>query len=532
MMTPALMEFYALVDGFVVKPDDDTNLQFDRIAGQKLTVTIEPDTQIPIADTLNPSSPNYMHWYNPLASPAQYGASAASCVPVVFSSPEGTMPGAGSLALQELLIGGIAGRSHPNCNGMAVDSAAQMTLADYDDTGWRMVKIRQPNAGESPTTFYDLQTLRSLSDPTSDLVLALPRVGFFTTPAFFANWASNASNQMRVTANQTVIVALGKMFDGDDPTSPSTTPGLDSAHATPGSACFGCHQLLDPTRSIFAATYAFNRYHAQLDPAYTGQTGQFAFQGVIQPVNSMYDLGKTLANHPLFAQAWAQKLCFYANSVGCSADDPEFKRVVAAFVSSNYSWNTLVTELFSSPLITYATVTQSAGLSGEPIAVERRDHLCAALSTRLGLSDVCGLHAIRTVDSPGLTGVPELLGSLPSDGYGRGLADPVLPRQPSLFQLAGMENICRDLAAQVIDAPSPPPGSKQWSSTQPTDAAITDFVQIVMGLAPSDPRGASAKTILQENYTLSIHAKATPTDALKSTFVLACLAPSALAIGF
>ena len=79
-------------------------------------------------------------------------------------------------------------------------------------------------------------------------MLTIPRVGFFTTPAFFANWQTNTSNQMRVTTNQALIVATGAAVDGTDTTVPPSTPGLDAAHAAPGTACFGCHQLLDPTR--------------------------------------------------------------------------------------------------------------------------------------------------------------------------------------------------------------------------------------------------------------------------------------------
>ena len=47
-------------------------------------------------------------------------------------------------------------------------------------------------------------------------------------------------------------------------------------------------------------------------------------------------------DHPLFAQAWVQKLCAYANSVPCQAGDPEFQRVVGVFQSSGLSWNALL----------------------------------------------------------------------------------------------------------------------------------------------------------------------------------------------
>jgi hypothetical protein len=83
----------------------------------------------------------------------------------------------------------------------------------------------------------------------------------------------------------------------------------------------------------------------------------------------------------------------------------------------------------------------------------------------------------------------------------------------------------------VIDAKTPPAGVKQWSSSQP-DAAIADFVSLVMALTPSDPRSAPAQALLEAHFTAAKgQPGVTATQALQSTFVTACLAPSATAIG-
>src|SRR4029077_1150547 len=105
-------------------------------------------------------------------------------------------------------------------------------LQDSDFTTWKMVTIRPPGSGEMTDRFFDLPKFET----KNELVLSTPRVGYFTTLAFFANWPTNASNEMRVTVNQSLIVATGNQIDGTDGTTPSSTPGLDSAHATPGSA--------------------------------------------------------------------------------------------------------------------------------------------------------------------------------------------------------------------------------------------------------------------------------------------------------
>src|SRR5262249_10238743 len=159
--------------------------------------------------------------------------------------------------------------------------------------------------------------------------------------------------------------------------------------------------------------------------------------------------------------------------------------------SSNLSWNRLVRELLSSPIVTHAAATKTSDTTGEVIGVNRRDHLCAALDNRLGLKDVCGLDSVSGQQLK--PGVPPIVSGLPSDGHGRGSPIPVLPNQPTLFYRAGMENICGSVAALVVDhGPIPSmPNRKAWSSAQP-DAAIKDFVAIIMALTSSDPRAAQA----------------------------------------
>jgi len=519
MMTPALMELYAFFDAWQV---DDASKVTDSFKKANPTLSISVGaTQgpIPMTQSLDPTSANYMHFYDPdVANAVALTGTGCGQDPITYPAAADT--------LHNILYGTLLTRKNPSGGtcGQYGGTAASTQFLPTDFTTWKMVTIRPPAAGEATTAFYDLPTLRS----TNELVLSLPRVGFFSTPAFFANWQTNTSNQMRVTMNQALIVALGAAVDGTDPTAPSSTPGLDMMHSSQA-ACVACHQTLDPTRSILSSTYSWY-YHDQTETTYGGQRGLFAFQGVIQPVGSVTDLGNVLAQHPRFAPAWANKLCYYANSQACALDDPEFQRVVGVFVSSGMSWSALVREIMASPLTTNAAPTQTTTQSGEVVAVSRRDHLCAALDARLGFADVCGRDAIGKA-APQAT-IVEIVPGLPSDGYGRGAVAPVLPNQPTLFFRAATENICEGVASLVIDVPSAQqkPGVKQWSSAQP-DAAITDFLQIVMALTPSDARYAQAQTLLKSHFTAAEQSGASATDALKSVFVAACLAPSAVSIG-
>ena len=522
MMTPALMALYGFLDARTVDNDGLIRDSFQRDhAGLKITLQAAAGP-VPIADTMNPASPNFMHWYNPdLPSLSYNDTSCKGQDPITFN--------ANSLALIQMMYGEIPNHQSATGAGCAnrPGGTASVQFSATDFTTWTMVTIRPPNSGEATTPFWDLPVLRA----KTELVLRTPHPGFFTTPAFAANWATNSSNQHRVTLNQALIVATGAQVDGSDPTIPTSTPGLDAVHAT--EACIGCHQLLDPTRSIFSSTYSWFDYPAT-DPALIAQPGLFAFEGVIQPMHTIDDFATLLATHPLVPTAWAQKLCYYANSAPCDPNDPELERVVSVFTNSGMSWNTLVRELLASPITTYASHTVTADTNGEVVGVARRDHLCSAIDSRLGLSDICQLDATLVAASRTDTRstIAQIVSGLPSDGYGRGATAPVLPNEATLFYRAGLENICSELAATVIDATAnaSQPNAKKWSSAQP-DTAIADFVGTVMGLSASDERSAQAKTLLRSHFDSAKTTGASATDSLRSTFVVACLSPSFIGIG-
>jgi hypothetical protein len=383
---------------------------------------------------------------------------------------------------------------------------------DTDFTDWREVTMRAPGTGEAPTVFWDLATLRN----RSEVVVTLPRVGFFTTPAFFANWQTNGSNQHRVSMNQTLIVALGKSFDGNGSTVPISENGLDEEHAS-DPACYACHRTLDPMRQFFRQSFTV-QYGLQTDAGVVAQNGEFAFDGVTATGagRGALDLADQLATHPRFATAWAQKVCTWADSAPCSEDDPEFLRVAKAFRDSNHDFRVLARQMLSSPLVTGTAATRTFTDRGYVVSIARADHLCAALASRLGLQNACQVNGAAR----------SLSGTLPADAYSRGAEAPVLTADTSLFFRSITENLCRTLADQVVDVGTTP----RFSSKNPT-AAVEDMVRSVMVLVDGDPRQSGATTILNEHYAAAVKAGATARDSLKSTFVLACSSPTAVSMG-
>jgi hypothetical protein len=73
------------------------------------------------------------------------------------------------------------------------------------------------------------------------------------------------------------------------------------------------------------------------------------------------------------------------------------------------------------------------------------------------------------------------------------------------------------MAAALIDGGT----TTKWKGTD-RDAAIKDFAAIVMGLAPTDERTPAVIDVLQRHAAAAIAAKATASDAIRSTFIVAC----------
>ena len=520
MLTVPMMVFY----GFV-----DIHSQQDNGRLSNTVTTSNPNLQItfeasrgPISPTAsaNPNNANYMVWYAPqLATPQGPNPNCIYGDPMNFNrttrSPvERTQTLYRFIMNSEILI---SGTNNTSCGPSTTydPNHALITYGDYNQ--WRMVTIRQPQANEATTPFYDLATLRS----TDTMVLNVPRVGFYTTPSFFAGWQTNASNQARVTINQALIVGLNHAIDGSLRIAPPNFAALDSAHAPPTSGCYACHETLDPMRQAFRHDYSLY-FSVQTDLNQKNIQGAFAFDGVSVAEASIADLGANFANHPSFALAWTQKLCSFANSSACAANDPELLRVSQVFAASNYSWSALVQALFASPLVTFAATTQTAQTYGVTVATTSKERLCAALANRLGLPDPCATQA-SSKPSGALRTVPTIVQVMPSLQYSRGDPLPVFATNPSMLYVAGMENLCSDVANAVIDTGV----NALYNSTDP-NTAIADLVHNVMGVAADND--AVPIQILLDNYAASIKGGDNKSNALRNTFVLGCMSPTTIGL--
>jgi len=282
-------------------------------------------------------------------------------------------------------------------------------------------------------------------------------------------------------------------------------------------------------KRFFRSNFTLN-YSTQMDPTQTSVPGTFLFDNVVDNGSTMYDLGKQISIHPQFKTAWTQKLCAWANSGPCLASDPELIRVAGVFASSNYNWNSLVHELFTSPLVTYTAGTKTTQTNGAPVAIARRAQLCATLSNRLGLTDVCGLQTLQagscaTNCPPRGTTVPSISTNLPSDGYSRGAVSALYVNDPDPFYRSSVEQMCALLADQVVDTTT---GTPLFASSDST-TAIANITHNFMGL--DSTRDTAVIGVLTDHYNAVTGSGQTPTIALKSTFTLACISPWVVSVG-
>ena len=110
----------------------------------------------------------------------------------------------------------------------------------------------------------------------------------------------------------------------------------------------------------------------------------------------------------------------------------------------------LIKEFFASPLVTGAVGDRQLRRRGSvPISISRRDHLCAALSNRLGKPDLCAQAVAVPTSTQTATATHRV--QRRADAFSRGSQIPVTPSDPTLFYRSATELLCSNIAAQVVD---------------------------------------------------------------------------------
>ena len=414
----------------------------------------------------------------------------------------------------DMLFGVILSRRCPDMTNTLRLDQTPLTQADFED--WRMVEfVPSVEASDLPLLpFYDLVSLRT----AERVATRLPRVGFFTTSVFLNNWATNVDNQFRVTANQSLLVALNIGFSSSEPTQPLSADGLDAVHAQSNTACYGCHKLLDPMRLYFGKEFNVSYQlptEVSEDQALfeDSLTPSFAFRNHRVAGGDTYQFAETLTEHPRFPYAWVQKLCLYANSKRCDERNPLFIEIAERFRDQGYNFKSLVIDLFSSPLITGMEDTGAQHDSDPLISITRLNHLCPLLVERTGRTDICNVGRVRSVK-----------GLIARDNFARGAVDATQPALSSAFHFAAVEAICDAVASTVVSR-----NSEFFSHQDPE--VISKIVTRFMGLPPTHERYEHTLTLLTNHFEALRTAGRNLNYSTRSVFSLACMSPDVMGIG-
>ena len=385
-----------------------------------------------------------------------------------------------------------------------------LTQGDFED--WRLVTLEfDPNASvDERIPFYDIRRLRT----ATSLKTRVPRVGFFSTNAFFENWMTNDDNQFRVAVNQSLLGGLHTRFSATEPTEPLRVDGIDGAHAE-NQDCMGCHRQVDPMRAYFAKS--FNTSYQR--PFGDGGDGRilrgvrpvFTFYGRRSQGGDLRRFGRLIAEHPKFASAWVQKLCLFANSARCDPNDPEFRQIRNRFRDGGFNFKSMLVELFSSRLVT----GRGSDASPLPVSITRRDHLCAVLAERTGNQEICNIRRVANI-----------IGLIPKDAVARGAADPSMPVRPNPIYLATAEAVCDAVARTVVTNARNAP----FSGATP-DQTIERIVNQLMGLAGDPTRATEVREILKTHFDEARAASVSKLGALRSVFSIGCLSPDVMGMG-
>ena len=137
-------------------------------------------------------------------------------------------------------------------------------------------------------------------------------------------------------------------------------------------------------------------------------------------------------------------------------------------------------------------MTATTRRTGETISIARRDQICAALSNRLGMPDLCAL-AVPLPSSTQNTTL-KIVSSVAADAFSRGSEIPVTPSDPTLFYRAASEMLCENVAPKVVD---PTGGTNVFPSTDVAGIG-REARRAGGGYPPGDAHHAMAVTILTE----------------------------------
>ena len=301
-----------------------------------------------------------------------------------------------------------------------------------------------------------------------DLTLHTPRIGFFGTLAFDANWGTNATNEARVTANQSLIVAIGQSIDGEkrSSTSRSTRP---TRTTRPTRRAQGCHSQLDPYKQYFRQSYTLY-YHDQTDTdADLAARRASHIDGVTTTGHGRRRPREHARQPPALPARVGREAALLGELDGGHGRRPRGRCASpTAFQDSKFDFKTLVRELFSLAAHHLASGTQD---HARPTASSSASRAATSSARRSRTAWACPTSAAWTRSSRRNAQSDDRLArrcscrSTPTTARTRCLRYPTESR--SLLPRERRRPMCRLIADQVVDVKA---GTSRYTSTNPEPA--------------------------------------------------------------
>ena len=283
-------------------------------------------------------------------------------------------------------------------------------------------------------------------------------------------------------------------------------------------------------RHFFRQSYS-TTYHQQTQSLPADQaTAEYIFDtlDIKGQGHGITELAAALAQSPSFATAWTQKLCQFANSSSCADEDKEFQRVAGVFLrqqasTSKTRWSA------SSSRRRWSTGAGDADRNPArrgDVGVSRREHSgrgCrAAWASPMpaGARPTAGSGWTRTA-----FGIP---GEAPTAAV---RPAPFSARSGIYFSTRAVENLCAQLATQVIDPVKPCPKGRAARAQTTAGQQRRRFPEHRHGAVASRRAGGGYRPILTVAIARPTRPRVAATAALQSTFTLACASPLSEASG-
>lgn len=222
----------------------------------------------------------------------------------------------------------------------------------------------------------------------------------------------------------------------------------------------------------------------------------FAFRGYTasEPINDPKDFGKAIGEHPEFARAWVLKVCQWALSNRCDNVNPYVDQIVndiaLSFKNSGFRFETLITEFFTSELMTHFDTAANSKWPGNSILVPRRDRFCRSMTTRLRqVMDAKGIVPDKDFDfcsamdfRGNRVGFEPASFALPNDSHDRGVLHISQQNEMNTFMMQAVHKLCDNSRYLFSEADVVAQGKSTFSKRDSVDSVIDFSVRYILGI--------------------------------------------------